>query len=50
MAKLQNDSLRERHLKILLSKADQKLDVNLNQLRLSHLFAMELHKYQVKSQ
>lgn len=48
MAKLQNNSLRERHWKHLMNKTGHQFSIDAQQHRLSDMFAMELYKYQVR--
>lgn len=47
MAKLQTPSLRERHWNVLIEKTGKNFNMVSTELNLSHLFAMELYKYQV---
>lgn len=47
MAKLQTPSLRERHWNVLMDKTGRNFNMASMELHLSHLFAMELYKYQV---
>lgn len=47
MAKLQTPSLRQRHWNVLIDKTGRNFNVASMELHLSHLFAMELYKYQV---
>lgn len=49
MVKLQAPALRKRHWSVLIEKTGQKFDADFKQLHLSHIFAMELYKYQVEN-
>lgn len=48
MGKLQNESLRERHWKHLMSKTGHQFNTGAQQFHLSDMFAMNLFKYQVR--
>lgn len=48
MAKLQNDSLRQRHWQQLMKKTGHCFSIDPKEFRLSDMFAMNLYKHQVR--
>lgn len=48
MAKLQNDSLRDRHWQHLMNQTGHHFSTDADKFRLSDMFAMNLYKHQVR--
>lgn len=48
MVSLKNEALRERHWLQLMEKTGQYFDMTPERFTLDNMFAMQLHKYQVK--
>lgn len=49
MAKLQNDSLRDRHWQYLMNSTGHHFCTDTDKFRLSDMFAMNLYKHQVRT-
>lgn len=48
MLSLKDEALRERHWQLLMDKTGQHFDMSPDRFTLENMFAMELHKYQVR--
>lgn len=48
MVNLKNEAMRERHWNRLMEKTGQVFDMHPDRFTLANMFAMELHKYQVR--